>query len=90
MTPRPGEDDVPGGGLSFFNSLDKLNPGKYVAIDASKLQKLVAVLDNNPHGHVSVSPSTLAELQEWAATRGIETVHNLTQELMSLKTIGKK
>ena len=90
LTPRPGIDDVPGGGLSFFNNIDKLNPGKYVAIDASKLQKLTAVFDNNPPGHVTVTPSTLSELQAWAATRGTEVIHQLTQELINLVVMGKK
>jgi len=91
LTPRPGIDDIAGGGLSFWNSLDALNPGKYVVVDASKLQQLKAVLDNNPIGHITVSPATLQELQAWAATRGSGIVHGFTQELLNaLVSILKK
>jgi RHS repeat-associated protein len=90
LTPRPGVDDIPGGGLSFWNSVDKLNSGKYISIDASKLENLIAILDEDLPGHIIVIPSTFAELQEWAATRGTETVHALTQELIKLMTFGKK
>ena len=90
LTPRPGVDDLPGGGLSFFNSIDKLNPEKYIAIDASKLQRLTAILDNNPPGHVTVAPPTLVGLQEWAATRGTEVIHQFTQELIYLMNKGIK
>ncbi|HJW91827.1 MAG TPA: hypothetical protein VJ436_14415 [Anaerolineales bacterium] len=84
LTPRPGIDDVPGGGLSFYKGLEYLNPGKYVAVDPNKLTNLSAIL--SPPGHVSVSPATLEKLQEWAATRGTGVVHSLTKEVMNAVT----
>jgi hypothetical protein len=42
-------------GLSFWNSFDKLNPGKYVAVNTSKLKNLNVIFDNDPEGHVTVT-----------------------------------
>jgi RHS repeat-associated protein len=71
-------------GLSFWNSFDKLNPGKYVAVDTSKLKNLNVIFDNDPEGHVTVT-TVLNELTSWANTRGVTTVmenaHRLTQEI---------
>ena len=83
LTPRPGKDDLPGGGLSFWDSLDKLSPGKYVKVASEKLNNLKAVLDNPKTGHISISPSSLDELVEWASTRNTGTVHELTEELIN-------
>jgi RHS repeat-associated protein len=91
MTPRPGVDDLPGGGLSFWTGIENLNPGKYVAVDPTKLNKLSAVLDNIPPGHIRVVPDTIGQLQEWAATRGTGIVHEFTEELMlAIINIGKR
>jgi hypothetical protein len=91
LTPRPSVDDIPGGGLSFWNNIESLASGKYVTVDATKLKQLKAVLDNNPAGHITVAPETLQELQSWAATRGTGLVHELTQELLNAVTnIAKK
>ena len=40
LTPRPGIDDIPGGGLSFYDSLERLKPGsgKYVGVDPMLLK----------------------------------------------------
>jgi RHS repeat-associated protein len=93
LTPRPGIDDLPGGGLSFFNSLENpgVQPGKYVSVDVSRLNTLGAFFDNNPPGHVTVRPQTLGQLREWASTRGTGQIHPLTQELLDANLqIGKK
>lgn len=93
LTPRPGHDDVPGGGLSFFDSLDNpgIGSGKYVEVDTNKLQGLQAIRDNVPPGHVTVTTSTHKELQEWAATRNTGQVHPRTREILDAVTgSGKK
>ncbi len=92
LTPRMGIDTtIPQGGLSFWNSIDKLNPGKYVAIDPTKLNSLTAILDNNPIGHVTVMPNTISELESWAMSRGTGIVHPFTQELLNaIVEIGKR
>ena len=83
LTPRPGIDDAVGGGLSFFNSVDRLRPGKFVEVDPAKFNHLGAILDNPVTGHVSVGPAAHASLVEWAATRQTGSVHPLTQELLN-------
>ena len=75
-------------GLSFWNSIDKLNPGKYIRIDTSKLKTLQAIFDNDPEGHVTVTIDIQA-LTEWANTRGLYKVigeaYQLTQELWNAR-----
>jgi chorismate synthase len=93
LTPRSGVDDVAGGGLSFFDSLNNpgVKPGKYVEVDTSKLVTLIAIPDNNPPGHVTVTPGSLQALQDWAATRGTGQLHPFTAEILAAVTnIGKK
>jgi len=49
------------------------------------------IFDDVPTGHVLVTPPTLQQLQEWAATRGTDIVHPLTQVVLdAVVTIGKK
>src|SRR5258706_41979 len=71
-------------GMSFWNNIDKLNSGKYIAVDVTKIKNLSVVFDNNPEGHVTLTTS-LEQLTEWANTRGstvlIESAHWLTQEI---------
>jgi RHS repeat-associated protein len=88
MTPRPGVDDVPGGGLSFYDNVDNvgIKPGKYVEVDTSFLRSLHASRDNTPPGHITVRPNSLSELREWAATRNTGAVHPYTQELLDAIT----
>ncbi len=83
LTPRPGKDDVPGGGLSFFDSKEnpRVKPGKVVEIDPKQLSSLQVRMDDDPPGHVTVYPKSYAALQEWAATRGTGWVHQLTLEI---------
>jgi len=92
VTPRPGIDDVSGGGLSFFDSLDNpgVKSGKYVEIDTSRLRALIAIRDNQPPGHITIRPPTLTELRAWAATRGTGKIHPFTQEVLDAIVIGKK
>lgn len=86
LTPRPGKDTDIKGGLSFFDS--PTNPNmqiqkgeKYLAVDATKLNELQVINDNDPPGHFTVRPESQGVLLEWAATRGTGTVHRLTEEL---------
>jgi len=81
LTPRPGVDTS---GLSTFDNLEAATPpgGKAQIIDVSKLNQLSALPDAPPPGHVSITPGDQALIDEWAATRGTDTVHSLTQELM--------
>jgi hypothetical protein len=51
-------------------------------IDTALLKRLRAIADREPPGHVSIRPEDLALLEEWAASRGGETVHPLTQEIL--------
>ena len=93
LTPRAEVDDLAGGGLSFYNRLDHpaLKPGKFVEIDTSKLQRLVALLDSEPEGHITGRPQLLDEMEQWAATRGSGRIHPLTRELLdAITAIGKK
>ncbi len=88
LTPRPGIDDVPGGGLSFFDSFDNpgVKPGKVVEIAPNVLRSLTVDYDNDPPGHVTIRPSSHTELVQWAATRGTGQVHPFTQELLNAVT----
>jgi RHS repeat-associated protein len=80
MTPRPGVDT---GGLSTFETLGSFRPGtKVQVINVSKLKRLLATPDAPPPGHVSIHPADLAEVADWAATRGTGQVHPYTQELL--------
>jgi hypothetical protein len=78
MTPRA--KDV--GGLSAADSLSNALPGKNQVIDTSKLENLCAVCDNPATGHVSIYPKDPSQMQGWINSRGGDTVHPLTQELM--------
>ncbi|MCP3139884.1 hypothetical protein LXT23_21405 [Pyxidicoccus sp. QH1ED-7-1] len=81
MTPRPGLDKK---GLSTFETLEQAaKPGeKAQVIDTTKLRCLKAVCDPPPEGHVSIKPETAEELADWASTRGSDTVHPWTQEVL--------
>jgi hypothetical protein len=81
LTPRPGIDSS---GLSTFDSLEgAVEPGgKAQVIDVSRLKTLVARPDAPPPGHVSLAPKDLGLVEEWAATRGMQTVHPYTQEII--------
>ncbi len=82
LTPRPGIDTWVEGGLSFYDSLDTLRPGK----DTTRLRRLRAIYDRDPPGHVTVRPESQAELEEWASARGTGVQHPLTQELRAAIT----
>lgn len=72
LTPRPGIDPD---GLSTFNNLKSAAaPGnKAQVIDISRLPTpLQAIFDNSPPGHISIRPSDLSLIPEWAATRGTD------------------
>jgi len=88
LTPRPGIDDVPGGGLSFFDDVDHpgIKRGKVVEVDSDLLKSLQVIHDNDPPGHVTVRPYTHEELVAWAATRGTGEIHPFTQELLNAVT----
>jgi RHS repeat-associated protein len=92
LTPRPGIDDLDeSGGLSFFNSLENLGADandKWVQIDPKKFKELKAVFDNDPIGHVSVRPKSgvLQDLKDWAKTRGTNSIHRFTSELLNAIT----
>jgi hypothetical protein len=93
LTPRPGSDDLPGGGLSFWRSPDepRIGEGKYVEVDPGKFRDLLVAEDQGLQGHVLVRPASLSRLREWAATRGTGAVHPLTRELLDAVTdIGRK
>jgi hypothetical protein len=91
VTPRPGIDDLPGGGVSFWSSVAHLSPGKYIEVDPGRLRDLIARFDGNPPGHVTVAPPSSALLADWAATRGTGVIHPLTQELLGAITrLGRK
>jgi hypothetical protein len=83
LTPRLGIDLD---GLSTFDTLDKaVAPGgKAQVIDTSKLQRLTAVPTDDPPGHVALMPvpADVNLMQAWASTRGSETIHPLTQEIL--------
>jgi RHS repeat-associated protein len=80
LTPRPGDTT----GLSTFDNAEAAfgNSNKAQVIDTTRLRNLCATCDAHPPGHVTVAPRTAAELAEWSSTRGTETVHPLTKELM--------
>jgi RHS repeat-associated protein len=83
LTPRPGIDTT---GLSTFDSLEAATKpgGKAQVIDVSKLQPpLRAIQDLSPPGHVSITPSDAALIEEWAATRGTDAIHPLTQNVIN-------
>jgi hypothetical protein len=101
LTPRLGQDvltplkngEIPG--LSTFTSSDKLNPGKYVAIDTTKLTNLQAILDDPAKGHVTITPGDLPQLLQWSLRRGttvaMDLAHRFTQEVYQAITFtGKK
>ena len=57
-------------------------PGKNQVIDTSKLNNLCATCDNPKTGHVSITPKDMNQMQDWIDSRGGNTVHLLTQELI--------
>jgi len=77
LTPRPGTDDLPGGGLSFWNRLShpQIAPGNAIEVDLDRLSPILVVIpDDQPEGHRLVRPAGSPEtsdplLKEWAATR---------------------
>ena len=88
LTPRPGIDDLDleKGGLSFFDSIENMmqqtplkKGDKYVQVDPKKLDGLEVIFDNDPLGHVSVRPPSLAELKDWAISRGTGVIHKFTE-----------
>jgi len=82
LTPRPGIDLD---GLSTFNNLKSAAaPGnKAQVIDISKLSTpLQAIFDDSPPGHISIRPSDLSLIPEWAATRGTDFIHPFTKGVM--------
>lgn len=93
LAPRPGVDDGLDGGLSFFSSLGNphVRVGRYVEVDTSQLTQLVAILDDDPEGHISIRPMDMNTLQAWASSRGTGNIHTYTQEILGAVTyIGKK
>ncbi len=81
MTPRP---DLDLDGLSTFDSLEAaVRPGgKAQVIDTTKLRSLCATCTPPPPGHVSISAGDAAANASWAATRGSESIHPATKEVM--------
>ena len=81
LTPRPGKDTE---GLSTFDTPEAAAPngGKVQVIDTSRLNCLTACPDVAPPGHVTITPGSLEEVAEWAATRETDVVHEYTQELI--------
>ena len=81
MTPRPGVDNT---GLSVFDNAAAAAPngGKVQVIDTSRLRCAVACPDAPPAGHISIQPAELQDLTGWAATRGTDEVHALTQDIL--------
>jgi hypothetical protein len=77
MTPRPGNDDksIEMGGLSMNENPKNLKLGKYQIFSESALKAIGftfvhdGYLPNRMEGHVSIKPSSLELLREWAATR---------------------
>lgn len=75
LTPRPTDKE----GLSAnVNPM----PGKNQVIDTTKLDNLCAVCDNPNTGHVSIKPKDMSQMKSWIDSRGSDTTHPLTQELM--------
>lgn len=88
VTPRPGVDDLDleHGGLSLWDSVESLkkNMGlepddKILTVDPRQIDGLDIIKDNSPPGHISIRPPTLSGLQEWASTRGTDSIHRYTQ-----------
>lgn len=80
LTPRPVEDPT---GLSTFEDLSVFKPGtKVQVIDVSRLSSVNVHPDAPPRFHVSLRPDSPEALAGWAATRGTDVVHPLTQELL--------
>lgn len=46
------------------------------------LDILCAVCDNLQTGHVSIRPKDMTQMQGWIDSKGTDTVHPLTKELM--------
>jgi hypothetical protein len=94
FTPRPERDTQsrPGQepGLSTFESFESGSGRKYQKIDLSRLKPPLQGFPDDPAqggtpGHVSIAPADAAgkvdqeQLEEWAATRGTQRTHPLTQ-----------
>ncbi|WP_139093441.1 RHS repeat domain-containing protein [Delftia sp. JD2] len=78
MTPRT----VDVQGLSATNSIEKSLPGKIQVINTAKFKNLCAVCDNPQTGHVSIKPIDMNQMQGWIDSRGSNSMHPLTQELL--------
>ena len=83
FTPRSSD----GRGLSAFTSLNAISPNaeKVQIIDATRLSSLIVTLDATPKYHVSIAPLDHSEITAWAATRGTEVIHKLTEELRNAR-----
>jgi hypothetical protein len=91
LTPRPDKDTVgPMRGLSFYDDAAKV-PGKgklnVRVIDTDKLAPPLGVVRHGG-GHVSIVPLAQdrtiddAALERWAAARGTDETHELTQRVL--------
>ena len=80
FTPRPNVDV---NGLSTFDSPDHslFAPGKPVQVIQTNLFKDLYAVRDGSRGHYSIRPADDVLLNEWAESRGSDTVHPLTQEL---------
>ena len=81
FTPRPGIDVT---GLSTFDSIDNrlFAPGKPVQVIQTSLLKDLQAFRDGAGGHYSIRPGGDSALADWAASRGGDTVHPLTRELL--------
>ncbi len=85
LTPRPIKDTVgPERGLSVFDTVAAAtkNSKIYQTIGTDNLTTLNVVPTGDP-GHYSIRPDTQVELDQWAATRGTDTVSPYTKEVQS-------
>jgi len=91
FTPRPGKDtEGPKRGLSAFEDVSSVPPGRTHAIDLRRLQPpLVGIADRT--GHVSIVPVKPsgevddALLKEWASFRKTGRCHRLTALVLAAR-----
>jgi len=90
MTPRQGRDtEGELRGLSAFDTAERAAAAstgptvKVQVIETNRLTLLGEFRHPVPEGHISLRPETQEQLEEWAASRGADGTHPMTEHVIA-------